>query len=238
MGIDYSQFPVRACDFLASSGVAGKGFNEFFLGGYMLWRFWPDRERLPFMDVHQTGTKEDRLLVVQARTTDAAWRELDRRRQFDYALVNRRAVPSADHLLDFLDADSTWALVFLDDAAAVYVKRGGGDAALAESAYREIPAGRARWTALAPACARDAALRARVAAELERQAAGSPYDATAHARLGDLKIVEGRLDQAREHLRRVVEVDPFIPRVREKLGLIALAGGDAREALRQFVEEH
>jgi hypothetical protein len=44
--------PVAACDFMEKHGVRGRGFNDFFLGGYMLWRFWPDRGRLPWIDIH------------------------------------------------------------------------------------------------------------------------------------------------------------------------------------------
>lgn len=237
VGIDMSQFPVGACDAIAENGVAGRAFNEYFLGGYMLWSFWPDRDRLPFIDIHQTGTKEDRLLYVKAHAEPSAWRQLDRRHRFDYALINRRAVPWDDRLLDILDADSSWALVFLDDAASLHVKRGGRDGALAESAYREVPAGRARWQSLLPACASDASLRARVAAELTRQAAASPYNATAHMPLAEIAFIEGRVADAREHLLRALAADPFAPRVRERLGVIALVQGNPREALGRFVEE-
>src|SRR2546428_844128 len=97
--------PVRACDFIAAHGVRGRGFNHYHLGGYVLWRFWPDRLRLPFMDVHQTGTREDRRLVAALPTDPAAWRALDRRYRFDYALLNRFR-NEGDGSQDALDADT------------------------------------------------------------------------------------------------------------------------------------
>src|SRR5207249_2455776 len=54
--VRWDLLPVRACDFMAEHDVRGRGYNMFWHGGYLLWRFWPDRDRLPFMDIHQTGT--------------------------------------------------------------------------------------------------------------------------------------------------------------------------------------
>ena len=32
-----------ACDWIAAHGVRGRAFNQFFFGGYLLHRFWPER---------------------------------------------------------------------------------------------------------------------------------------------------------------------------------------------------
>src|SRR5262249_33952110 len=55
-------YPSAACDFIEQHGVRGRMFSPYYFGGYVLWRFWPQRDRLPFMDIHQSGTRADREL--------------------------------------------------------------------------------------------------------------------------------------------------------------------------------
>jgi hypothetical protein len=125
-------FPVAACDFIAAHGVRGRAFNQFEFGGYLLWRFWPQRDRLPFIDIHQTGTPQDRLLYVGASFDPPSWHELDARRRFDWALVKSDPV-GGDSTIDVIAGDSSWARVFSDPVGTLLVKRGGADAALADS---------------------------------------------------------------------------------------------------------
>ena len=235
--IDFSRYPVAACDFMAAHGVRGRGFNPFYFGGYLLWRFWPDRGRLPFMDIHQSGTDLDRRIYGRMIVHPEAWAELDRRYHFDYLLLNRIASRS-DRLLDRIDRDSLWAPVFVDDGAALFVRRDGPLAALADSfAYRLIPAGRSRWTAVGARCQEDTAYRAQVRAELERCAAASPYSAGACSQLANISLLDGRTADAKRELARVVACDPFGPAAHGRLGRIALAENRPRDALREFETE-
>jgi hypothetical protein len=153
IGFDPREIPREACDAMARYDIHGRGFNDF-QGGYLLYRFWPDRSRLPFMDVHQAGTTEIRRLYVEALSGEEGWRVLDRRFQFDYVIAQRR--PGAENLLDALDADTTFRAVFVDDVVALLVKRRGPYAALAErEGYRIVPIGPLGRNALRAACAAD-----------------------------------------------------------------------------------
>jgi hypothetical protein len=235
--IDMRRFPVAACDFMAAHGVRGRGFNPFYFGGYMLWRFWPDRDRLPFMDIHQSGTDEDRRLYGRAMLRNDAWAALDRRHRFDYLLLNR--VPSrSGRLTDMVDRDSTWDLVFIDDAAALFVRRGGPLRAVADSfAYRFLPAGRAGWAAVAARCQSDSLYRAAVGAELARSVAVSATNSGAHSQLANIALLDGRAQEARRELEVALAGDPFLPTAHQRLGRLALAEGRARDALREFARE-
>ena len=75
-GFAYNQsiMPSAGCDFIAAHDVRGRGYNPFHFGGYLLWRFWPDRGRLPFHDIHQTGTVADRDLAARAFNDPTAYR--------------------------------------------------------------------------------------------------------------------------------------------------------------------
>ncbi len=237
VGFVWTNYPVRACDFMEAHGVRGRGFNQFGCAGYQVYRFWPDRSRLPFMDIHQAGTPADRYIYAWAQQDRKAWLELDRRYRFDYVIRSRLGFQS-DSLLDRLDADSTWALVFVDDAAALYVRREGPLAGVArEFAYHELPAGARRLGPLGARCATDSALRARTAAELERVVAGSPHHGQALILLANIALTEGRLADAQALLERAIASSPETTGAHQRLAIIALEEGRARDALREIGRE-
>jgi len=234
-GIDTRFVPERACDWIAAHGVRGRGFNHFHVGGYLLFRFWPERDRLPFATIHPEALRPaDRLAYERARTTVPGWHALDDRYRFDYALLYRRQL-GGDVLLDALDADSSYALVFLDDVGALYVRRDGPLAALADSfAYRAAPGGRAAIGALGRACERDTVLRSRAIADLTRQAAASQRNAMANSVLATVFMIDGRMGDAEARLQQALVADPDLPRAHERLGLIALETGRPRDAVREL----
>ena len=237
IGINYATYPVRACDLIAATGIRGRGFNNFDYGGYQAWRFWPDRDRLPFIDVHQAGTVLDRQLYVSAFRSAVGWQALDGRHRFDYVLLTRDA-GTAFHLPDILDADSSWALVFIDDAATLYLRREGPLAAIAERlAYRHLTGGGQGVGALGAAVAGDSVLRSEVAAELRRQMEGSPWHGSALSLLANIALSDGRYDEARALLERGLVISPRLGRAHERLGRIALEEGRPRDALRELRRE-
>ena len=180
LGYDRSRYPEAACDFMVAHDVRGRGLNDFYLGGYLLWRFWPDPSRLPYFDIHpEDKPPAERLAYLRAFTSQQGWRELDARLKFDYALLSRSHVREGYGLLDQLDADPAWALVFVDDVAALYVRRDGPLAAVAsEYGYRALTGGRLGLERVAAAAAQDPAAAERLARELERQAAQSAWVAS------------------------------------------------------------
>ena len=236
VGLDMTQYPKIACDFIASRGIGGRGFNEYYNGGYMLWRFWPVRERLPFMDIHQSGTPEDRRLYPYVFANRERWDQLDARYHFDYALLDgAEHTIEGNQLPDFLDADSTWALVFRDDVAALYLRRHGPlQRVIVQDGYLLAPGGIARLERLGPACQQDSVLRYWVQVELDRQAKSSPFNARANSLLANFALMENRYGAARAHLEAALRVAPTTYAAHERLGAIALTEGHAEDALREF----
>jgi hypothetical protein len=235
--LDMARYPVRACDFMAAQGVRGRGFNDF-QGGYQAWRFWPERDRLPFMTgTPEAASKPDRNLLALSQRSRGAWEQLDARHHFDYALISRFH-SGWGRLLDYLDADSTWALVFADDAAALYVRRGGSlDGVATRHAYRWLPGGVERLGPLGRAALADTALRRAVEAELLRQTRESPYNSQAFSLLARAAFVARRLADARRYTEAALRADPLTPGEHERLGLIALAERRPGEALAEFRRE-
>jgi predicted negative regulator of RcsB-dependent stress response len=232
-----NRFPAAASDFIVRHDLHGRLFNQYDRGGYLCFRFWPRRDQLPFMGIHQEGSKELRRLYMLGLYGSNSWRKLDERYCFDYLVLMRKLVPD-DSLLAFVGRDTTWTRVFGDDAAYVFVRRHGPFARLAaDSGYTAIPTDPAQLTAFGEATTRDSTLRRQAERELWREVAGSPYHAEALGLLANIALFEGRWDGARRQLEEALRIEPLTLSAREKLGLIALQQGHPREALRWFEQE-
>ena len=183
---DLRRAPVAACDFMQAHDVRGRMLNDFFLGGYLLWRFWPDSTRAPYMDIHPEDAPAPRRdATLAAFTSRRGFEALDARERFDQVLLSRSPLPRAG-LADLLDRERDWALVHVDDATALYLRRDGSCAAVADSfAYPVLPGGAIALAELRSACAQDTSLARQVWGELERQRASS----RAHASFDDLRAV-------------------------------------------------
>jgi hypothetical protein len=231
-----NRVPIGAGDFIQRHDLHGNLFNPFGFGGYLCFRFWPRRDQLPFMGIHQEGSKELRRLYVVAQYREGVWRRLGERYGFDYLVMMRSVDP--DSQLAFLGRDTSWVRVFGDDAACVFVRRHGPFARLAaDSGYTVIPTDPAALPAFGEATTRDSLLRRRAERELWREVAGSPYHTEALGLLANIALFEGRWDDARRRLEEALRIESLTPSAREKLGLIALQQGRPREALRWFEEE-
>ena len=241
MGIGFVEtcYPAAACDFIERTGLRGRMFNPFYFGGYVVWRFWPQRDRLPFMDIHQSGTRRDRDLYAYCFANVGAWHELMERHHFQMALLDgHQDWVLNDRLLDVLDQDEGWALVFRDDAAALYVRREGDTRALADSlAYHVMPGGAEAFAALGAVVARDTTQRRMLRSELERRLAGSPLDAQAHFHLANLDFMDGDRRGAQRHLRAALEREPNFAGAHRRLGYLAMAEQRWREAIAEFERE-
>jgi Flp pilus assembly protein TadD len=211
--------------------VRGRGFNFFELGGYLNWRFWPVRDRLPFMDIHQAGTPLDRTLLAFASADSSAWQRLDDERRFDYVVISTRT-KEGDRLLEVLDRDTTrWALVNWDDAAALYLRRDGRMAALAErERFRVMPGGTGRLGPLSAQATADSTVRSALRRELERAIASSRWNGSASNRLAMIDLFEGRYHDSRSHLMAARAARDDIPFFDERMGQAWLLDGRAREA--------
>jgi hypothetical protein len=119
-------------DYLQRQAPARRLFNQFELGGYLLWRMYPERK--PFVDTHQTVPRRDLLdLYFNASVNQPSWQRLDDEFQFDAVALDRHVF--CDSLVAFLDRDPRWARVHQDEGSILYLKRGQGwDAQIARDA--------------------------------------------------------------------------------------------------------
>jgi len=140
--------------------------------------------------------------------------------------------------LDALDADSAFALVFLDDVAALYVRRSGPLRPLAQQfGYRRLPGGSSRFASLQAMCASDSLGCSELVGELERATAASPHNAQTRSLLANVAMMKGDYWRVRDQLTLALAADPNVLRAHERLGMIDLEEGRPREALAEFGAE-
>lgn len=237
-GFVWKQYPTRSCDWIEQHDVRGRAFNPFSYGGYLLWRFFPDSTRLPFIDIHQAGTPLIRYEYAYAGQDSLAWHVLDHDWRFDWVVMMRG--PSAQvGILDFLDADSTWALVFEDDATALYLRRDGRDSTQARRwGFHLLPAGARALGELGERAWRDTTVRRQLDAEVGRALESSEWNGRAHALAANLALQDGRWADAARHLRRAIALEAGEKLMHGRLGLALLPGGEPAGALAEFEAEH
>jgi hypothetical protein len=109
-------------------------------------------------------------------TSHGGWAALVAELRPDYALLSRRESFQAN-VLDDVDADPGWSLVFVDDVAALYARRDGGLRNLADTRRYSALCGSLRGAAARlERAAADREFRATLREELARQSEESPVN--------------------------------------------------------------
>jgi tetratricopeptide (TPR) repeat protein len=126
-------------------------------------------------------------------------------------------------------------MVFVDDEAVLWLRRGGACDSLARAyAYHYLPGGPAGIGPLGELASRDSTARAPISAEIERAIAQSPYNARSQAFAGNLAFLEDRFGDARAHFDEAARQQPFETEVIARQGLAHLFTGDLDGAARAF----
>lgn len=222
VGIDMNLVPQGAADFMDRHGIRGRGFNHMQHGGYLSHRFWPDSSRAPFVTTQpELSLAATRSNYLEALRRPGVWLQLDNNLHFDYIVLERHQDPG-DRLLDVIGADTTWTMVFADDAAELFVRRRGLFADIArESGYQWVPAGREGRLQMMQAVEQDSLLRVAVGAEVQRMADASPLNGHAHRLLGYFALMDDRFADAERHFLETLRLQPGIARIRELLGFLS-----------------
>lgn len=223
-----------AVDFLERENVQGHMFNTYGIGGYLLNRGYPDRK--VYVDGRNVDYGFEFLAATFLAGTDPErWRELEDRYEITYAVVDydaikrERDIPYSQHL----DTNDTWALVFLDDWVAIYLKRGirENDRVIQRLAYEVLRVVPLEFGRLADGG--DAPRREQLETELVRAVRGSDRSIKARLALARLYTADRRFDDAGRLLQEVVAIQPYRPEVHAGIASLAVAQerwGDACRA--------
>jgi hypothetical protein len=115
-GIMDAMMPVKAADFVASSGITGRMFNEYGHGGYLMYRLYP-RQKVFIdgrADMYGDEFMKEYLAIIGGKP---AWKEKFDRYAIDFAVLPRQ-VPLRQLLL----AGGDFKLVYDDERYSVLVR--------------------------------------------------------------------------------------------------------------------
>lgn len=197
LGLQEQRYPDAALAFVQTHGIRGRVLNEFHYGGYLLYHLWPATQ--VFVDGRNDWlfTPQELELSTQVLIDGPSFERARLRYGFEWLFLGNR--PDEQQRLHF-DNDPGWALVFTSEAALVYVRRDGPNAALAASAYRVLKAHElgASISAAVRTGPRTAAL---AVAEAERMVREDPQSFPANLALAEAYGLTGR-PEARAQLER------------------------------------
>jgi tetratricopeptide (TPR) repeat protein len=121
-GVAPGLFPEAAADWIASHRPAGQVFHDMAAGGYLAWRWWP--ERRTYIDGRlEVHSGELFATYLQAEQDPARFEEEVRARDIRVVLWSHSQVLEAAPLVKHLASDPDWRLVHLDLAASVFARR-------------------------------------------------------------------------------------------------------------------
>lgn len=105
-----------AAAFLARARVKGPVFNDYDLGGYMIWKLWPEYRVFVDGRLVEYGAKfvEDSFYFWKPEI----WGRLDKEYGFSAAVIPQESFYACGNI----DRLKEWALVYWDDGALVYLK--------------------------------------------------------------------------------------------------------------------
>jgi len=211
LGLDTFQYPIMAADFAEETGLRGNLFNNYDIGGYLMWRLGPERrvpERRVFVDGRNMVYGEEFYKQYRSSLLDwRLWQELAKRHSFEWVVLRHTSV-DMDTLVRCLSQDPTWALCCYDHTGIVFVRRDGINAEVArehEITLKDTP--------------RQGRERPDVAAIL-RGKSGAERDRTEDLALGGLFRKLGLYYRASEHLARAAQCDPQDPQTLGDLGAL------------------
>lgn len=136
VGFEPKIFPVAATRFIEAAKPQGRMWNFWPFGGYLAWQLGPAYP--VFMDGRNALAREPSLVtranqsLIEPSAFDALAREFD----MQWAITNASANDPFSGAP--LAKSGDWAMVYLDDVAAVYVRQGAQNRALAREGYRVL----------------------------------------------------------------------------------------------------
>lgn len=126
VGINENMFPSEMTDFFLKERVRGKIFHPYELGGYLLFRLFPDYEVyfdgrvFPYSpEIYEQGEK--------ARSDFTVFLELHSRYDFSIVLVPIYPESYWNLLNNLLDSPEKWAVVGANDWGILFLERGKGN---------------------------------------------------------------------------------------------------------------
>jgi tetratricopeptide (TPR) repeat protein len=224
------EHPEWAVSFLDKAGIQGRMFNEYNLGGYLIWKTYPQRR--VFVDGRNVEYGADFIRQAAHWYEPEVWPSLDGRWRFDYAVIDN----SVDYRAQVLDGSPDWALAFWDDACLVYLRREPANAeAIRLYGYQFLRPNEQSYSYLEPVF-RDKKKAPILLAELQRAIDESPQNDNAHQMKAYALTELGRPREALPELQIAGRQSPLRPGPLLSLAWWYVQAGNAAAARQSYTE--
>jgi tetratricopeptide (TPR) repeat protein len=229
VGVNDAFLPERALGYLDRAGVTGRVFNTFHWGGYLAWRDFP--RRAPIIDGR--GYVPPGLLetIYFATAMPDLLERLHVLYGFEVVLIAYPGMSTDPVETPEAAMSSTWALVYWDDVAVVYLRRSERLAAVvARDEYRYVNPGNG-----VPHLQRaltDASKSGAIEREVRRNVADT-RSSIGHTMLGYVHLERGEHDQAIASFRRAQGYSSVWPAA-QGLALAYWVRGDHARAIEYY----
>lgn len=224
------EHPEWAVSFLDKAGVQGRMFNEYNLGGYLIWKAYPQRP--VFVDGRNVEYGADFIRQAVRWQEPEVWRALDAQWRFDYVVVDN----SVDYRAQVLDDSPDWVLAFWDDACLVYLRREpANEDAIRHYGYQFLRPNEQSYSYLAPYI-HDSKRAPIVLSELQQAIDESPQNDNAHQMKAYALMELGRPREALPDLQIAVRQSPLRPGPLLSLAWWYVHAGNAPAARQSYKE--
>jgi cytochrome c-type biogenesis protein CcmH/NrfG len=209
-------------DFLKRNLRDSRVFNDFDIGGYLLW------QRIPvFVDGRISPYQNTRVLEDHFRIFGGDLALLDKY-SIDWVFIPYSTSSGTARFVNFnqlLAGSGNWALVYWDDACLIYVRR--------IPKFADVASAR-EYRHLNPA-AQDMSVPPGVfAAELEAKFRENPEQTAPHLLASNYWFAQNNMEKALKHLLEVIAKKPKDATLFNNLGNIHLRSGRMEEAIRAY----
>lgn len=122
-GLKPREFPEAAATFIQQQQLPGNLYNSYDWGGYLIWRLYPDYQ--VFLDSRQTSPEHFAASNV-IDNAEVGWQETLDRYRVNFIMTRTCYYDTGAplRLIDALATDRQWVLVYQDETALVYSRRG------------------------------------------------------------------------------------------------------------------
>ena len=223
-GTGISAHAEEACDFLDREKIRGRLFNNYDIGAYLIFRghsvFIDGRNA----DYGAAFTEN----AMNAGYDPALWAQLEQTYGFTLAVVDFIGIGNPNlPFVQHLDRNPQWALVYLDDWVAVYLKRGlPNESHIERLGYKIITPSELEF-GLGPLQKKgDPVLLQGAKMELERLVREAPRAMKGRIVLAQLCLREGQADQALRLAQELIAIHPSSTNAFEILGMGFAAKGE------------
>lgn len=113
----------KAVDFVIENKIEGKMFNNYDIGSYLIWRFYPGKK--VFVDNRPEAYSVEFLqsVYIPMQEQKEIWEKYAEEYDFNFIIFELTDItPWAQSFLKRIINDSDWPLIYSDERAAVFVK--------------------------------------------------------------------------------------------------------------------